>query len=476
MPPIRELSHKEGQRLKLFTDKSLEIIIRYDVDSNTTINPGYLKTTLNKHLFLLDTFAANFRDAEELKTLIDRHLKELDRKAFLSAIKEKQTYINSNDDEKYLTDCKTAATFWVCNALFSEIYVAHKLPKEQQEKAREYLTQVIAAKIEEITRNRTKGKGRIRKSLMFTNKLNMIISSLTPKDYTAAGSDELTAPISEQVVPGGADLKEIKAIRAEGTLKAFDTNAAMVYMILQSELANNLMDDKKTAEQQRAVSISLKDYMDKRGLSDKKSAAKSLEAAADSIISFRAVIKDILGLDGFETTGVSISDKARYENGYFTMIFTDEFVKYIRQGHIIEAPDNIYKISLKRPNAFFMALKLCFHSGYNKQKNRRSANPHLIKVENLLKECRYIPRYEDIKETGQIYDRIISPFIAALETIALPSENGFISYEYTHAKGEPLTPSEREALESGRISYDEFIELYVKFEILDAEKPKTIDI
>lgn len=474
-------------KIKLYANKSLDIIQSVEVSSDLTLKPGDVLDAIDERIKTYEMFAHDIKNSGKLIKFTSNHLETLNRKLFLASIKAGQTYISETRDgddiEKPLTDCKTAAMFWVCNTILGEIYAMHKLPPKEAAEVKAYLIPAIAEKVNEVARNRNRTKKGGKPSLMFTNKVNMIISSLTPKDYEQDGDGLKTLKYNGEIIVDGTALQEIKAEKVEGKLKAFDVNTAMVYMMLQSELANNMQDGSKTEDEKRAVTISLKEYMSKRGLSDKKSARASLDAASDAIIGFRAVVKDILGMsDGgedYEKRGFSISDNARYKDGYFTMTFTKEFVSYITQGHIIELPDNFYKMSLRKDtNAFYIALKLCFHAGYNKKKKHNSANPCIISVESLLKECRTLPKYADIKGTGYIYKRIISPFKSALQAIEAKPGNpeGFIKYSFTHAKAEPLTPGELDDLENGRIKYDDFIKLYVYFEIIDNDRAKEIEI
>ena len=485
-------------KIKSYANKSLDIVQSVSVDSDANLKPGEVENELNKYFKLYNTFAGNFRSGAELNYFIDRHLDKLNRKLFLASIKAGQTYITETQDgddiEKPLTDSKTAAMFWVCNAIYSEIYVMHKLPPKEAAEVKAHLIPAISAKVDKIARKRNRTKSDSKQALMYSNKLNMIISSLTSKDYEQDGDNFKSLKCAGEILSTSTELAEIRAEIVKDKIEKFDANTSTVYMILQSALANNMLDGTKTEDEKRTVTISLKDYMSKRGLSDPKNARATLETAATAILSFRAIINEHAG-DNYEINAISISDNAKYKDGYFTMTFNEKFATFITQGHVIELPDNFYKINLhKHVNSFYIAKKMCNHAGYNKQKKRKTGNPCLLSVENLLKECRTLPKCEDLRETGQIYERIISPFISALEAIefAPGKPDGFIKYNkaetksneqpsnagrlFKHEKGEPLTPGECNAIENRRIKYDDFKKLYVYFEIIDSERAKEIEI
>lgn len=471
-------------KIKSYANKSLDIVQSVSVDSDANLKPGEVENELNKYFKLYNTFAGNFRSGAELNYFIDRHLDKLNRKLFLASIKAGQTYITETQDgddiEKPLTDSKTAAMFWVCNAIYSEIYVMHKLPPKEAAEVKAHLIPAISAKVDEIARKRNRQKNNDNQALMYANKLNMIISSLTPKDYTQDGDNFKSLKCAGEILSTSTELAEIRAEIAKDKIEKFDANTSMVYMILQNALANNMLDGTKTEDEKRTVTIALKEYMSKRGLSDPKSARATLETASTALVSFKAVAKTTAG-DNFKINGLNITNNAKFENGYFSMTFTKEFVSYIKQGRALELPDNFYKINLrKNANSFYIAKKLVYHAGINTKKTQKEqrANPCLLSVENLLKECRTLPKYDDIKGTGHIYDRIISPFISSLQAIEATQGNpdGFIKYHFTHEKCESLTPGERDDLENGRIKYDDFIKLYVYFEIIDSERAKEIEI
>ena len=438
--------------------------------------------TLNDSIFIDQEYKEHYK--EEL----DAYLKTITRKEFLAALKGKYFIeligtiksgipVKAAKEPQKLTDSINGAKTWLILAKLPAYYIAlFYMPDAPRAELEAYLNSAIDKKAREISRNRHKAQkaGTLEgKAPLFTNKLNMLIPSITKKDYTETSKDG-------ELIAAGArtDTAEIRARETNGALNTLDANTGMIYLMLQSKLARQLNADDLNDEQKRTVTLSLKEYKELRGVSSDAGARKNLANASKALVCFRSVITFMGENPGdSKTHAISMSNKSEFWGGNLKITFLQEFINEISRGYISELPKELFKIDLqKRPNAFYISKYLCWYSGYNKQKKHKGANPNMISVESLLKECRTIPKYEDIKETGQIYDRIISPFILSLESIALPHEGGFIRYEFTHAKGQELKPGEREALESGRITYDEFINLYVKFEVLDTQEPKLLDI
>ena len=432
--------------------------------------------TLNESIFIDQEYKEHYK--EEL----DAYLKTITRKEFLAALKRKYFIeligtiksgipVKAAKEPQKLTDSISGAKTWLILAKLPAYYIAlFYMPDAPRAELEAYLNSAIDQKAREISRNRHKEQAEPLegfKAPLFTNKLNMLIPSVTKKDYTETNKEG-------ELIAAGArtDTAEIRARETNGALNTLDVNTGMIYLMLQSKLARQLNNNDLSEKQKRTVTLSLKEYKELRGVSSDAGARKNLANASKALVCFRSVITFMGENPGdSKTHAISMANESEFWGGNLKIIFLPEFIKEISRGNISELPKELFKIDLqKRPNAFYIAKCLCSYG--------RKAGQQLISVKDLLKECRTIPKYEDKKETGNIYDRIISPFISSLESIRATDDNknGFIRYEFTHAKGQELKPGEREALESGRITYDEFIKLYVKFEVLDAEKSKLIEI
>jgi len=435
---------------------------------------------------LLNTLKIHMGTPEQFKDILHKDLNKITRKEFLQAIKEKYIYYtigeNGEDIPHKTTDSISGATGWILTSERTRVFfivLANIISPNDRDALREYLVNEIAKKAREISRNRgTKGKAAAANLdgstlPMFTSRLNTLFPSVTKSDYMETADGKLKA--KHYTAP---DLY-LQAEPYNGTITTLDINAGMVYMMLQAKLAKQINSSGVTEEEQRTVYLSLEEYKSLRGLNSEAGARNALKHAALALACASVVYTVSIGENGedFQVKHFFITDDTEYKGGVIKIPFTSKAIELIKQGYITEMPKELFKINLQKyPSAFYIAKKLVWHYGYNSKKNGKSANPHIISVEALLNECRTIPKYENINRN--IYDRIISPFKSSLEAIEATPGNpdGFIKYSFTHAKGEPLTPGERDDLENGRIKYDDFIKLYVHFEIIDSERAKEIEI
>lgn len=442
----------------------------------------------------LEAFKAYFKTPEHFKKEVDTRFDRITRKDFLEAIKKKSTYATINDRNEEVKHTMTdsvrgAIGFLISLGNMNYLLLAIELMETENAKqeAREYLTNAIERKAREISRQRNKkqkttpGKQNKLKLPFYTSPLNTLIPSVTKKDYTE--TDE-----QGRLVAAGVrnDLIKILAKEVEGRIDTLDANAGMIYMMFVNKLINRLRDKGLNADEKRTVTLSTAEYKELRGMKNDGEAIKKLTYASYAFACFMALIKVPLSdnAEDYEITTVIMTKKVRFYRGVLTIVFEPDFIEAIQHGYISELPKEIFRINLqKAPNAFYIAKYLCWFSGYNgKKHHKNNAAKYMISVESVLKECRTIPKYDDIKETGQVYDRIINPFISSLKILSdkdedgKPQENGFINYEFTHAKGQPLAPGELEALESGRMSYSDFRKLYISYTIIDSETKELIEL
>ena len=436
-------------------------------------------------------------------------LKGITRKEFLKALELQEkgildkdkpmTFEQTLNSTQTYTDTYEGAKNWVATKLvFFAIEIAYgSMPETEKNILKDKLFDVLERKARQISRNRSKtkigaSKGTNTKNigeLFFSSELNKLISSANKKDYTETDQE------GNLIATGiNTDKTTIKAINIEGTITPFDTNANIIYTMMQSRLANTIHDYDLSDEERRTVDLTLEEYKTLKDLKDDATARKNMKNAIMAFASNETIIKIPLNNDGesFRAIKIDLTRHVEYIKGYgIKMIVSPEFAEYVPKGYVLKLPKNIYRIDTQKyPSAFNLAKYLCWYYGFNHKKDKgpTSANPEIISVKSLLKECRTIPKYEEIKDSGNIYDRIISPFLSALESVeALKkteegfkgNKNGFISYEFVHSKGKELTKKERSDLENGRIQYSDFIKLYIRFNVIyddEAEKAKLIEV
>jgi len=417
---------------------------------------------------------------EKFKSALDTSLKKLDRKEFMKAVKNGDSYFVIDPESNRaiphkITDSRKGAIGWL---RWFELYIFYvelehgKMNEETKNDLWSYLEREVDKKSLEIFRSHKKKPYEVLRGNrvpMFGSKLNRDIASIIPNDYFT--EDSLGNLL------GRYKGMDITAKTKNGATVPIDASIAMVYWIIQSKFAAQIssgfidLDNPKN----RTIDLSIEEYKDLRGLSSTSSARKNLDKAAQAFVSFRTSFRDILdGEEGelLKYTGISIADNAVLDKGALHIELTKGIAELIKNGAVLNMPKKIFKINMqKNPNAFYIAKKLIFHQEYNSQKKSKGANPNRISVSILIDECRTIPKYEDIKASGNIYSRIISPFISALESIELTENNnlnGFISYRFIHENGEKLLPEEQTAIDEGKISYTDFRNLYIDFKVISA--------
>lgn len=200
-----------------------------------------------------------------------------------------------------------------------------------------------------------------------------------------------------------------------------------------------------------AVSLSLEEYMRKRGLRDKKEARKQaindLENLFNATISFTE--KKMKGqLKDFHD--IRIIDSKGIKNGIINVSFGTAFYNILLGYPIMPYPAQLWKLNSKRnPNSFYLLRKIAEHKNMNVGKK----NEDIISVKTLLSVSPNIPTYKKIMSQSRHVNRfIIEPFERDMDAL-----KDTLTWEYCHSNNSPLTEEEINLM-----SYEIFNELLVK--------------
>lgn len=189
------------------------------------------------------------------------------------------------------------------------------------------------------------------------------------------------------------------------------------------------------------------DYMNVRGLTDKQKATK----CAKEDLAYLLTTMYTYDEKGYDFYGTPLLHKGYIKKGIITVVFHPDFYKIIvNKCTPYLLPLQIFKIREKdNPNSFQWVMKLAFLCHVNR-------GGGYIKVKTLLECSQSIPKIEKVMATTgkQVYQRIIKPF---LRDMALLRESFTIEYYNTPDKTF-LTDEE-----VGKLSYEEFINITVKF-------------
>lgn len=282
-----------------------------------------------------------------------------------------------------------------------------------------------------------------------TNKIDYIIKKITTKQTTGAEKKECYSKIlqSKQVSAlaktskksfknvdrvtgvGVAEYEDGMKIQLENfsSLK-LNVQTQKVFAMLRIKLTQNLPYGENTPPEQilknRAVKISVSEYMDLCGLKDRKEARKQLTEALQTLYKISLEFDEVRYYTPAGKTKkvmekthhyIRIADHVSEEesrnpikNGNASFSFTYDIAEHLSRSYIMPFPDALFTInSNDNPYSYIIALKLAEHHNMNYGKE----NENRISVRALLNVLSDIPTYEKVMRTDQhLTRRIRDPF------------------------------------------------------------------
>ena len=232
------------------------------------------------------------------------------------------------------------------------------------------------------------------------------------------------------------------------TIAGLRTTTGQLFDILTRELT-------QTGAKSPTVYLSLTEYMEARGLKDRKEARKRMIEDLETLMQTSISGKERRGNKDVLYGQVNIADSWVWADKRKTKIaftFGATLYQILLQCNIMPYPEQLLRIDSRRnPTGYVIGRKICELKNMNAGKD----NENIIAVSTLLTAIAdYIPTYDDIMQTSRHLERIIDPFENGLNT---PELSELFSWEYCHAKGEPLTDAELE-----NMSYHLFITLNIR--------------
>jgi len=235
--------------------------------------------------------------------------------------------------------------------------------------------------------------------------------------------------------------------------------------------------DQITAEaiqRNRAVSISLEDYMRACRIRDKKTAREQLNAAIGALYGISLEWEEIeyKKPEGkTRTVRERVSHRMRIiehtitsENGNpvsggkAEVWLTYSMAEYLAGAYIMPYPSALLTINThNNPYSIPIGWKLCALDNVNITNNHPERVGRTT-VQTLLRAAKGIPRYETISHKGQIYRLIIERFDRDMR--ALVEAGVLSSYSYIDNNGNTISPEEL-----GSLSYLEFSALNISYHI-----------
>lgn len=152
---------------------------------------------------------------------------------------------------------------------------------------------------------------------------------------------------------------------------------------------------------------------------------------------------------------ISLLSRTAIRKGVIHMEFSLPMAKYLVMLPITQYPKTQLRIDGRNQNAYALGNKFAEH--YNMDNNQKRGTANRLKVETLLKVTN-LPTYEQtIRNRNSWADRIKEPFETALDEVVRAGT--LADWEYTHAKGVPLTEEEASTI----TDYKTFTELYITY-------------
>lgn len=153
---------------------------------------------------------------------------------------------------------------------------------------------------------------------------------------------------------------------------------------------------------------------------------------------------------------VRLLSNAIYSRGDIAITFTPEIADHLVSRNLItQYNTGMLKLDERKPNAYYIMRKLEEH--YNMDANQQNNRHDRIGIDTIL-AVTDLPSYEEVmKQDRHWIRRIKEPLEESLDY--LTHEKLLKSWEYTHAKGVPLTDEEA----SNITSYSDFASLYLLF-------------
>lgn len=207
----------------------------------------------------------------------------------------------------------------------------------------------------------------------------------------------------------------------------------------------------ETGAKNPVVSISLNEYMAKRGLKDKKEARKQaandLETLYNATISFKEKRKKTQEQDFHD---IRIIDSKGIKNGIINVSFGTAFYNILLGYPIMPYPEQLWTFNSKRnPNSFYLLRKIAEHKNMNIGKK----NEDIIAVKTLLAVAPNLPSYEEVIKIDRALNRhIIEPFERDMDAL-----EETLTWTYCHSNNIVLTDEELKAM-----NYETFIGLLIK--------------
>lgn len=206
----------------------------------------------------------------------------------------------------------------------------------------------------------------------------------------------------------------------------------------------------------------------KRAAEARKTAKKRIQRDLELLQAMRWTWQEKVKGKVGDFDSILLLERVAIKRGYIIMEFGRNMANYLKQLPLSQYPEGLLGIDARKDNAYRLGLKMAEH--YNMDNNQIKGTANRLKVSTLL-AVTTLPTIESLQNekqdnSRQWHARIKEPFEKALDEITGtdPQQGKVIKdWEYTKAKGEPLTDAEAYSIND----YETFTSLLVQFKLLD---------
>lgn len=184
------------------------------------------------------------------------------------------------------------------------------------------------------------------------------------------------------------------------------------------------------------VTLSLEEYMKRRGLKDRKEAKKQAKADMEVLRGASFSWEEQMGKKTESYRFVNLADSGEIRrNGDIVFTYGTTFYNILLGYPIMPYPAQLQTLNSKRnPNSYYLLRKIAEHKNMNIGKK----NENIIAVKTLLAVAPFIPSYDEVMKTDRHINRKI---IGAFER-DMDSLEDTLSWKYCHSLDQPLSKEE----------------------------------
>lgn len=217
----------------------------------------------------------------------------------------------------------------------------------------------------------------------------------------------------------------------------------------------------KATTTNNTVMISLDEYMKLCNVPQTKASKdkmrRKLKEDLDTLYHISMEWSEKSGKTQQDFAKMRICSRVAIERGNIILTFSQEMASYLNNAYIMQYPLSLLQVDERNANIYPLGRKILTH--YSNSNNQKIGTSNIIGVKTLLAVCPDIPTYDEVMEKGrQVEQRIKAPFEKALNGLS-----NILSWEYSNAKGAPLTQEQLDDKD-----FMAFTRLYIKFTIINA--------